>query len=150
MMCACVKGTDRHAVEETEPHGRPAFGMMTGRAYGAKRIAHRATEYSVDRGRHGSGRAPCGLDGARGHHGIAIDLHECARTDFEREKPVHQAVIMCPNQISPVCQGRFAPGQRAKFISLQRGKNGGQALDPFGVARRRHMAKAIGVGEQAC
>ena len=62
---AQMRGGDRHVVEEAEPHGVRALGVVTRGAHQGDPVAHLSGEDRLAEIDQAAGREPCGVPRAR-------------------------------------------------------------------------------------
>jgi hypothetical protein len=69
-----LRGTHGDIVEDTETHGKVAFGVMARRSHGTESVLEFAFDDGTHRRRDGTGRAQGRIAGTGREHGIAIKL----------------------------------------------------------------------------
>ncbi len=92
-------------VEQAKPHRLVAFGMVTGRADRAEDRPGLAAHHQIDAQHARARRALGGLQGAGGHHGIAVDL-DGTRRGGHGEDAGQIVGVMHPPQLFAGDQGR--------------------------------------------
>ena len=134
---------DRHVVEQAEPHGAIAFGVMAGRTDRTKRAARGAAKYRGRCLQRGARRVACGVDAAGRHGGVRVQATDAAA---QRQDRVHVCAVVYAQQCFPRRSPRFASvhpvGQPA---ALYRGGHGGQPRRAFLVPRSGIMVQAGGM-----
>ena len=103
VMLQCMRGADRHVVEQAEPHGPIAARVVSRRAHIAEGVLDFAPHYEIGGMHDGACRAEGGLKRMWIHCGIGIELHpSLARCDVREGVDVVIAVDppSCPRVAS--------------------------------------------------
>src|SRR6056297_4220169 len=118
--------------------------MMPGRARRDKRVAHLTAQHRIHRRQRTAHTAQRRVKRAGRHPGIGIELHD-PLIGHGGTHPVDMRLRMAQAQIVLRSKRRLGPHQIAP---LQRGQDMAQPRNLFGVALRREMIQAIGMGEK--
>lgn len=136
-----VSGTDGHVAKEAEAHGRLTLGMVARRADGAEGTGCLANHDGIDGAGKCASRAPCGGQSARRHVRIGIERAPAPLRRGTAESRDMGGGMDPQDIIFGTKRGRYSE----KVEPFERIQHGVKPSDLFGVARRRDMAKAIGV-----
>ena len=88
----------RHVVEEAEPHGPAALGVMPGRPHAAEGVAHLALQNQIGRVHNGAGRVQRGVQRMRVHCRVRVQVHQAAARDAGLER-IEVVLGMHPQQL---------------------------------------------------
>ena len=138
---------DRGAVEQAEAHRPRRLGVVAGRAHGDEGIVDLAAHHLVDRFHAAADRAQRRLEAARRHRGVGIEPHHAflGRGVADRLDVIHR---MAERDDLGRRHRRLLARQRLELLVLERLLDGAQAVRPLGMADRRLVFEAGGVGEE--
>ena len=144
---AGVLGADGDIVEQAKAHGARRFGVVAGRAHGAKRVLRRPRCHRVDRRQDRARGMQRGFARRRRHGGVGIEM-DLAALGHRGEDGVDVGRRVNAFDLGALGARRLVPRKPSEFLGLERRENDPQALGPFRVKGARVVLKACGMGEQ--
>ena len=143
-----MHGAHGHIIEEAKAHGFFAFGMVAGRADGAKGVGHFAVHHHIHGFHHRTGGIACRFKGAAVHGGVGVHAVG-AHAGRHRFQVADIAIRVHARQLDV---GNLVGFHFLQKVHQLRGHqpvfDGGQPLRPFRVAFTHIVAEAGGVGDK--
>src|SRR5882672_6825489 len=136
-----VARRDGRVVEQTKPHGSRSLSVVTGWTRSDKGVRDAAGHHLVDGVGTAAGRAQRGLEAARRHRGVSVDLNQAAggRRIVKSGDIVHR---MAERDGVEIGRRRVGTDQALELVACKDSLDRSQPIRPFRMARRRQMIEA--------